>query len=249
MSSNTNSNEPVSLTGDGTESLHYLTDLSRLELERLAANAPRGGYRAILADPPYRTFQEGKLGASQHYRLMGNDRILHLGQAVHALAAEDSFCFLWVTAATHEFGFQLLHEWGYRPASFFFWAKPRFTLGNTFRNAGELVLLGLKGHPKVAFHSQPNWGFYPLQDHSHKPEEFHQVVERLAGSGRYLELFARRPSPSSHFWDIWGNECDATVSLAQWGYPVPADDRLQIPAEYLERLERLQAAGQSGDQA
>lgn len=81
---------------------------------------------------------------------------------------------------------------------------------------------------KVAFRSQPNWGFHPLQEHSHKPEEVHQIVERLVGPGRYLELFARRPAPSASTWDVWGNEIDSTVSLAPWGYRVPSDD---APAE------------------
>lgn len=98
-------------------------------------------------------------------------------------------------------------------------------LGNTFRNSGELLLLGVRGKgTKVAFKGQPNWGIHALQAHSRKPEEIHLIVERLVGGdGPFLELFARRPAPSSKHWDIWGNECDATISLAKWGYPVPAD--------------------------
>ena len=124
-----------------------------------------------------------------------------------------------------------MEAWGYRYVNFFFWAKPRFTLGNTFRNAGELMLLGVRGKgTKVAFHSQPNWGFYPLQEHSRKPEEIHLMIERLTGadrSTRMLELFARRPAPSRLNWDIWGDEIPQTVpariSLAKWGYPIPGD--------------------------
>lgn len=189
----------------------------------------RGTFQVVYADPPWVPGQAGSLGAERHYSLMSTDRILEMGEAVREVTAENSFCFLWVTTATVELGFEVLRAWGFHYTSFYFWAKPRFTLGNTFRNAGELMLLGLKGKgTKVAFRSQPNWGFHALQDHSHKPEEMHQIIERLVGGdGPFLELFARRPAPSNKHWDIWGNECDATVSLAKWGFPVPADQVLE----------------------
>lgn len=186
---------------------------------------PPGGYRAILADPPWLKYQRGRFGAGNHYDLMTNTDILGLGDAVREIAAEQSFCFLWVTTGTVELGFEVLRAWGFEYKSYFFWAKPRFTLGAYFRNAGELVLLGVRGTgTKVAYRSMPNWGFYPLLSHSEKPAEFHHVVERMAGPGRYLELFARRPAPSNGSWDVWGNQVPATVSLEPWGYPVPADD-------------------------
>lgn len=187
-----------------------------------------GTYRAVLADPPWSMHQKGKFGAAEHYDLMTDDRILEMGNAIHAVAAENSFCFLWVTTATLPLGIQVLARWGYRYSAFYFWAKPVFGLGNTFRNAGELLLLGIRGsEARFAYRSQPNWGFYPRQDHSHKPEEIHLMIERVVGEGPYLELFARRPAPSRGDWDVFGNEIDASepslVSLKKWGYPVPGD--------------------------
>lgn len=187
-----------------------------------------GTYRAILADPPWSLHQKGKRGASEHYDLMTDEQILGMGDAIQEIAAEQSFCFLWVTAATVPLGIQVLTRWGYRYTNFFFAARPRFTLGNTFRNAGELMLLGVRGKgTKFAFRSQPNWGLYPLQDHSHKPEEIHSMVSRVVGDGPYLELFARRPAPTRGEWDIFGNEIDGSepslISLKKWGYPVPGD--------------------------
>lgn len=185
-------------------------------------------YRAILADPPWSLHQTGKRGASEHYPLMTDEEILGLGDAIQEVAAEQSFCFLWVTAATVPLGIQVLAKYGYRYQNFYFAARPRFTLGNTFRNAGELMLLGVRGKgTKFAFRSQPNWGLYPLQDHSHKPEELHLMIERVVGEGPYLELFARRPAPTRGDWDIWGNEIHgdepSLISLKKWGYPVPGD--------------------------
>lgn len=187
-----------------------------------------GTYRAVLADPPWSLHQKGQRGASEHYDLMSDDRILEMGKAVQEITSENSFCFLWVTAATLPLGIEVLEQWGYRYTNYYFWAKPRFTLGNTFRNAGELLLLGTRGKgTKFVFKSQPNWGIYPLQEHSRKPEEVHTMIERVVGGGPYLELFARRPAPTRGDWNIWGNEIPGTeqslISLAKWGYPVPGD--------------------------
>ena len=183
-----------------------------------------GTYLAVYADPPWALHQHGKRGAGEHYRLMNAPEICRMGDAIRHIAAENSFCFLWVTTATVPDGIEVLKAWGYRYVSFYFWAKPRFTVGNTFRNAGELLLLGVRGSgTKVAFRAQPNWGFHPLQEHSHKPEEIHQIIERLVGPGRYVELFARRQAPSRAAWDVWGNEVQATISLAKWGFVVPSD--------------------------
>ena len=148
-------------------------------------------------------------------------------------------------------GIELLEAWGFRYTSFYFWAKPRFSMGHTFRNAGELLLLGVRGQgTRVAFRAQPNWGFHPLQEHSHKPEEIHQIVERLVGNGPFVELFARRAAPSHQHWDIWGDECASTISLARWGYCVPSDrqwpEAALAPADDEAATGAMDAAGEEG---
>lgn len=196
-----------------------------------------GAYSVIYADPPWGLHQrrsgnsKGYAAAEDHYPVMSDSRILALGEAVQEISAENSFCFLWVTAGTVPLGLEVLDAWGFSYKNFYFWAKGRFTLGNTFRNAGELMLLGMRGTgTKVKFKSQPNWGFHALQEHSRKPEEIHLMIERLVGANedtRMLELFARRPAPSRLHWDIWGNENPShepsLISLAKWGYPIPGD--------------------------
>ncbi|GAA3587311.1 hypothetical protein GCM10022198_08590 [Klugiella xanthotipulae] len=209
-----------------------------------------GTYRVILADPPWGLHQrrsgksKGYAAAEDHYPVMSDKRILGMGEAIREIAAEQSFCFLWVTAATLPLGIQVLTAWGYRYVNFYFWAKPRFTLGNTYRNAGELLLLGVRGRGiSVAFKSQPNWGFHALQSHSRKPEEIHLMIERLVGADentKMLELFARRPAPSRLNWNVWGNEIPSSepslISLAPWGYPVPGDHPAgaALPTQYPE---------------
>jgi N6-adenosine-specific RNA methylase IME4 len=43
-----------------------------------------------------------------------------------------------------------------------------------------------------------------LREHSRKPDEMYDKVERLLG-GPYIELFARNKRDN---WDSWGNEVD-----------------------------------------
>ena len=170
-------------------------------------------YQCILADPPWDVNQRGNYGAVNHYGLMGVDRLKAM--PVKDLAAEDAHCWLWVTNGTLRHGFDVLEAWGFTPRSVFTWVKPRFTLGVYLRNATEHMLLGTRGNAPVRFKSQGTWGFYPLQGHSHKPEEQYAVIERVS-PGPYLELFARRKQPG---WDVWGNEIKSDIGIP--GYPVP----------------------------
>ncbi|GHU53580.1 DNA methyltransferase [Clostridia bacterium] len=170
-------------------------------------------YRTILADPPWDIEQKGARGAIKHYNLMPLECIKAM--PVADLCEENAHCWLWVTNATLEHGFDVLRAWGFTPRSVFTWIKPKLGLGVYLRNATEHVLFGTKGKAPILCHAQMNWGFFPYQGHSYKPEELHKIIERCS-SGPYLELFARRHMPG---WDVWGNEIDSDVVIK--GYPVP----------------------------
>lgn len=170
-------------------------------------------YATILADPPWERHQKGKYGASAHYALMPLSQIQAM--PVADLAEDNAHLWLWVPNGLIQDGLDTMKAWGFTYRSPFYWVKPRLGLGQYLRNASELVLFGTRGKAPVQFRAQPNWGFFPLQDHSHKPEEMYAIVERLS-PGPYLELFARRPQPG---WDAWGNEIPSDLILP--GYPVP----------------------------
>ncbi|MDP3630557.1 MAG: MT-A70 family methyltransferase [Actinomycetota bacterium] len=174
-------------------------------------------YRTIMADPPWDVQQKGNKkswGAQRHYNLMTLDEIKAMPVA-DLTDPESSHCWLWVTNATLRHGFDVLEAWGYTHRSTLTWTKPRFTLGNYLRNQTEHLLLGSRGKAPVKFKGQSTWMFAPLQDHSHKPEEQYDIIERVS-HGPYLELFARR---RRHGWDAWGNEIDSDVNIPS--YPVP----------------------------
>jgi N6-adenosine-specific RNA methylase IME4 len=188
-------------------------------------------FKVIHADPPWPTHQTGALGALRHYDLMTMAQIKGMGEAIQELSEDDAHLWLWVTNATLRDGYDVMEAWGFTPRSPLTWIKPRFTLGNYLRNATEHVLFGTRGKAPVQFKSQPTWAYWPLLEHSVKPDEIYSVIDRVSGpDAKKLELFARRKPPVPN-WSVWGNEIESDVSLAPWGYPVPSDFARQDDTE------------------
>lgn len=178
-------------------------------------------FGAIHADPPWMTGQIGKRGAINHYDLMPLEQIKSMGEAIQELAEDDAHLWLWVTNATLRDGYDVTEAWGFTPRSPLTWIKPRFTLGMYLRNATEHVLFGTRGKAPVQFRSQPTWAYWPLLEHSVKPDEIYSVIDRVSGrETKKLELFARRNPPAPN-WSVWGNEIESDVTIP--GYPVPSD--------------------------
>jgi N6-adenosine-specific RNA methylase IME4 len=171
--------------------------------------SPITRYRTILADPPWKTNQVGKRGASRHYSLMSLDAICAL--RVDRLAGDDAHLWLWVTNSNFYEGIAVMEAWGFAYRSCLTWVKYGRTpgLGVYLRNQTEHLLLGVRGSAPILFRSQGTWFIAPRQEHSHKPEEQYAIIERCS-PGPYLELFARRKQPG---WHVWGNEVTCDVAL------------------------------------
>lgn len=187
-------------------------DAMKIKDPILPGTMPKGA-STVIVDPPWDVQQRGNYGAVNHYKLMTLEQIKAL--PVGSLCAENAHCWLWVTNATLEIGFSILRAWDFTPRSIFTWLKPRLGLGVYLRNCTEHCILATRGKAPVRVKNQPNVEVFPIQDHSHKPEEFYDIVERVS-PGPYLELFARR---RRHGWTAWGNEIDSDVAIP--GYPVP----------------------------
>lgn len=173
-------------------------------------------FKTILADPPWEIAQKGKLGASRHYNLMNLEAIKNI--PVTDLAEDNAHLWLWTYPAALEQSFEVVRAWGFEPKSIFTWVKPRLGLGNYLRNCTEQMIFATRGKAPIKFKGQMNWGMFPVQDHSHKPEEVYSIIERCS-DGDYLELFARRPVSSDKNWSIWGNEIKSDIIIPN--YPVP----------------------------
>lgn len=179
-------------------------------------------YKTILIDPPWPTGQQGKYGAASKYPLMSLERIAAM--PVGDLAADNAHLYLWCYPATRYIAEDIMRGWGFRFVDEFVWGKDQFGLGQYFRHAHETLLLGVKGKLPVKFRGQRSFAMLPRQDHSHKPEEVHVMIQRLS-PGPYLEMFARRPTDG---WHVWGNAVDSDISIP--GYPVPSDIKTKVSA-------------------
>ena len=179
-------------------------------------HAPK--FDVVYADPPWDINQKGKYGAINHYDLMKLEDIKAM--PVADLCKENAALFLWVPNGLLQEGLDVLKAWGFIYRSYYVWSKLHMGLGQYFRNATELMLLGTRGKMPVDFHGQQNYNSLPRQDHSHKPEELYAIIERLYQKRNYLELFARK-RPSNPNWYIWGNEAEGGSDIVIPGYPVP----------------------------
>ncbi|MBY0430773.1 MAG: DNA methyltransferase [Rhodospirillales bacterium] len=182
----------------------------------------RGKYTVIYADPPwrYRTFSDKGLGrsAESHYQTMTLEEICAL--PVKDLAArEGCHLFLWTTGPCLPQAFQVMERWGFRYSSTaFVWVKLRrreqelffdknsffVGMGHTTRKNCEYCLLGRRGKPRRLSKAVRELVVAPVQEHSRKPEEVRERIERYA-AGPYAEMFARRRTAG---WEAWGNQVD-----------------------------------------
>jgi N6-adenosine-specific RNA methylase IME4 len=174
-----------------------------------------GGFRTILADPPWRfANRTGKI-SPEHKRLDRYDT-MHLDEIaampVADVAADKSHLYLWVPNALVPEGMKVMEEWGFRYVSMLVWHKVRKDGGSDgrgvgfyFRNVTEPILFGVRGKGNRTLapgRSQVNLLATRKREHSRKPDELYPIIEACS-PGPYLELFARYPRDG---WTVWGNE-------------------------------------------
>jgi N6-adenosine-specific RNA methylase IME4 len=196
-------------TGDGAS--------RRVAASAAATRLPMtpGGWEALLIDPPwaYQTRSEKGMrrAAARHYRTMSLDELAAL--PVERIAADRAVLFLWVTMPFLEHGLALLRRWGFSYSTVLQdWLKtnadgtPWMGTGHTVRANNELLLLARRGGglPRIA-RDVPQALLAPRREHSRKPDEVYERIERLYGDVRRIELFSRTRRPG---WESWGDETD-----------------------------------------
>lgn len=201
--------EPMPATIDMPETLTDLPPLPSVE----------GGFKTVLADPPWRfANRTGKI-APEHRRLdrygtMALDEIKAL--PVGDVTAKDAHLYLWVPNALLLEGIEVLQAWGFRYVSNIIWAKRRKDggpdgrgVGFYFRNVTEPILFGVKGSMRTLAPARSTVNMLETRkrEHSRKPDEQYDLIESCS-PGPYLEMFARYAQPG---WSVWGNESDDSV--------------------------------------
>jgi N6-adenosine-specific RNA methylase IME4 len=171
-------------------------------------------YPCVAADPPW-PFEDALpgcgRGAEKHYRLMTINEICGmtlLPPDQFPLLAADSVLFLWRVASMVEGAYRVCHAWGFVPKSEIIWLKRNDTggrhmgMGHYVRAEHETCIIATRGSPTVLSHSIRSTFEAPVGEHSEKPQEFFDIVERLVPGPR-VEMFARRRRPR---WDAMGDQ-------------------------------------------
>ncbi len=185
----------------------------------MLSSPPKNEYRVIYADPPWSfvTYSDKGKGRSAHahYDCLSIMRLCQI--PVGAWAAKDSALFLWTADPFLPQALKLIDAWGFTFKTVgFYWAKLNksapgtfFTERDFFTGLGfwtranvEQCLLATRGHPKREAKNVKRLVLAPRREHSRKPDEVYERIERLM-SGPYLELFARNIRSG---WDSWGEE-------------------------------------------
>ena len=182
---------------------------------------PPGGFNLLYPDPPwaYRDrAKAGKRGAEHKYPTMKMKDLVAMRPFIDRVSAKDCALALWVTGPLLPDGLALMDAWGFRYKTMLFvWAKmtrgirqqvpmfPKwhFGMGHWTRSNAELCLLGTRGKMKRRVASVPQLLVSPVRQHSRKPEEARDRLERLFGDVSRLEMFSRESAPG---WTAWGLE-------------------------------------------
>jgi N6-adenosine-specific RNA methylase IME4 len=166
-----------------------------------------GGWRCIIADPPWRFSDRNTRGAAErHYSTMDDADVGAL--PVESVCAPDALLALWVPDTHLVLALAVAQGWGFTYRHLVVWGKVGATgkiqigLGHRFRKAHEVALICSRGSPKILDHGVPSLFLAPRTRHSAKPPNLHAALERLVAGPR-LELFARSPRAG---WTLWGNQ-------------------------------------------
>jgi N6-adenosine-specific RNA methylase IME4/ParB-like chromosome segregation protein Spo0J len=184
-------------------------------IERLAATCnhstpfPRDRRYAVLyADPPwhFEVYNEEsgvERAAGNHYPTMSLDEISAL--PIPSLATPDAVLFMWTTAPHLQESFQVFAAWGFEYKTNAVWVKDKIGLGYFIRGQHEHLLIATRGDMPCPLPANrpPSVINAPRREHSRKPDEAYELIERMYPELPKLELFARQQRPG---WAAWGNE-------------------------------------------
>lgn len=184
---------------------------------------PSKQYDIALADPPWSYYgQQDKWGAAaKFYPTMTDEELLNL--PVRSVMNERSILFLWVTSPRLDFAIECIKKWNlYYRGIGFVWVKTKRN-GEPIKAQGvrpsiikpltELVLtastvatgrpLKLEDEAVVQTIFNDECVFAPKGEHSSKPCNVQDAIDKMYPGTSKIELFARALRPG---WDSWGNE-------------------------------------------
>ena len=175
---------------------------------------PDGKFETIVIDPPWAMERiERDVRPNQvafDYPTMTEAELAAFGVA--GIAADDCHLFCWTTHKHLPMALRLLDVWGFRYVCTMVWHKP-----GGFQPIGlpqyncEFVLYARRGSPEfVDTKAFPACFEAPRREHSRKPDEFYDVIRRVAAGPR-IDVFSREAREG---FAQFGNEADKFTEAA-----------------------------------
>jgi len=166
-----------------------------------------GPFPVLYVDPPWRYEHAESPEIRQienQYPTMALDEI----KALNVPACDDAVLFLWVTSPKLAEGMEVMTAWGFDYRTSMVWVKDKIGMGYYARQQHEFLLIGRRGSlPAPDPEDRPaSVVTAPRGEHSVKPDEFYDLIERMYPLAERCELFQRRPRDG---WAGWGNEAEA----------------------------------------
>jgi N6-adenosine-specific RNA methylase IME4 len=181
-------------------------------------------FTSIGSDPQWKFLTRSAAGegrsANVHYKTEEVDKIKAL--PVGELLADDGAFYMWMVDWCPQDALDLLAHWGLKHVTTAFtwvktngdsadldvWSNSTWAFGQGYwtRANPEQCWLATKGNPKRLYADVRQLIIAPVMEHSRKPDEWLDRIERLT-EGDYLELQARRPRKG---WTSWGDELEWT---------------------------------------
>lgn len=164
---------------------------------------PDKKYDIIYADPPW-TYYLGDIDTP--YDTMQFNEIALLD--VRSIKNDDCLLFLWTTAPCMDIAINLGKVWGFKYITVgFVWDKQQTTSGRYTLPQCEFCLIFKHGRiPTKSVNNVRQFLSVHKREHSRKPDQVRQEIDRMWPDKRKIEMFARGNQPEG--WDFWGIEAN-----------------------------------------
>ena len=174
-------------------------------------------YQIVYADPPWdykgqqQTGKKKQLtgGAIVHYETMTSlEMQSHYRPFFDENTEKDCLLFMWTSSPHLDQAIDLGKAWGFKYATVaFVWYKQKTNPGFYTMSQCELCLVFKKGKiPKPRGARNIRQLVSELRrEHSRKPDEVRERIEKMFPTQKKLEMFARITVPG---WDTYGNEVE-----------------------------------------
>lgn len=195
------------------------------------------GYMGLLVDPPWRYQMRSENGYDKapegQYPTMSDEELLAL--PVNQLAGRECVMVLAAVWPRIDFAMECVKAWGFNHVTGGAWLKRaskgalRMGPGYCLRTVCEPFIVARVGDAQAELTDVINAigevqrripvdeiGSITIEglarEHSRKPPEYRQLLERLTPQAFRAELFAREPWPGN---DVWGNEVNKFAEAAE----------------------------------